>query len=60
MSPVNHPLAHPDDWAVGTQVTLVGCAECGVGTVERVADGQLLVVFPTRRTWVDPHRVERV
>lgn len=53
-------IAHPDDWAVGTQVTLVGCADCGVGTVERVADGQLLVVFPTRRTWVDPHRVERL
>lgn len=44
--------------SVGDTVRLTTCATCGVGTIRRLADGQALVEFADRTTWVDLSTVE--
>lgn len=39
--------------SVGDTVHTTTCAACGVGVIRRIADGQALVDFANRPTWVD-------
>lgn len=43
---------------LGETVRLRTCGTCGVGTIRQLADGQALVEFADRTTWVDLSTVE--
>jgi hypothetical protein len=46
-------------FVLGDRVRVQGCAACATALVVRIADGQVLLQYPERRTWMDPERLER-